>query len=101
MTQCNRSPILFASQGRRSVKAGFDGGSLTSDAGALLLREADRRLGLTAAMNAVTPDPRNQLLIVHQQLTMLRQRIYAIALGNEDLNDHQDTCNTKRPAPPS
>jgi hypothetical protein len=56
----------------------------------LLLREADRRLGLTAALNAVIPDPRNQNLIVHQQQTMLRQRIYAIALGNEDLNDHQD-----------
>jgi hypothetical protein len=71
------------------VEARFDGGSLTSDAGALLLREADRRLGLTAALNAVIPDPRNPDQIVHQQITMLRQRIYAIALGNEDLNDHQ------------
>jgi hypothetical protein len=55
----------------------------------LLLREADRRLGLTAALNAAIPDPRNPFFIVHEQLTMLRQRIYAIALGNEDLNDHQ------------
>jgi len=90
MTECNPSPILFSSLGRRSVEAYFDGGSLTSDAGALLLREADRRLGLTAALNQVIPDPRNQDLIVHEQLTMLRQRIYAIALGNEDLNDHQE-----------
>ena len=89
MTECNRSSILFSSHGRRSVEARFDGGSLTSDAGALLLREADRRLGLTAELDVVIPDPRNQDLIVHQQLTMLRQRIYGIALGNEDLNDHQ------------
>ena len=89
MTECNRSSILFSSLGRRSIEARFDGGSLTSDAGALLLREADRRLGVTAALDAVIPDPRNQDLIVHQQLTMLRQRIYGIALGNEDLNDHQ------------
>ena len=89
MTECNASPILFSSLGRRKVEARFDGGSITSDAGALLLREADRRLGLTAALNRVVPDPRNQFLITHQQLMMLRQRIYAIALGNEDLNDHQ------------
>ena len=89
MTECNARPILFSSLGRRKIEARFDGGSITSDAGALLLREADRRLGLTAALNRVVPDPRNQFLITHQQLMMLRQRIYAIALGNEDLNDHQ------------
>jgi hypothetical protein len=89
MTECNRSLIQFSSLARRSVEARFDGGSLTSDAGALLLREADRRLGLTAALNQIIPDPRNPFLITHQQLTMLRQRIYAIALGNEDLNDHK------------
>jgi len=89
MTECNRNSILFSNLGRRTVEARFDGGSLTSDAGALLLREADRRLGLTEALDAVIPDPRNQSLIVHRQLTLLRQRIYAIALGNEDLNDHQ------------
>ncbi len=89
MTDCNTNPVLFSNLGRRTVEARFDGGNLTSDAGALLLREADRRLRLTAALDAVIPDPRNQDLIVHQQLMLLRQRIYAIALGNEDLNDHQ------------
>jgi len=89
MTDCNRNSILFSNLGRRTVEARFDGGSLTSDAGALLLREADRRLHLTAALDGVIPDPRNQNLITHQQRTLLRQRIYAIALGNEDLNDHQ------------
>jgi hypothetical protein len=89
MTECNTTPILFSSLARRTVEARFDGGSLTSDAGALLLREADRQLGLTAALDEAIPDPRNPHLIVHQQLTMLRQRIYGIAIGNEDLNDQQ------------
>jgi hypothetical protein len=71
------------------VLADFAGGSITSDAGALLLREADRRLGLIDHLDRVIPDPRNQQLITHQQSTMLRQRIFAIALGYEDGNDHQ------------
>ena len=89
MTQCNSESIAFSSVGRRPVLADFTGGSITSDAGALLLREADRRLGLIDALDAVIPDPRNQQLITHQQATMLRQRIFAIAMGYEDGNDHQ------------
>jgi hypothetical protein len=89
MTECNSQPILFSSVGRRPVVADFAGGSITSDAGALLLREADRRLGLIDRLDAVIPDPRNQSLITHQQSTMLRQRIFAIAMGYEDGNDHQ------------
>jgi hypothetical protein len=71
------------------VLADFAGGSITSDAGAILLREVDRRLGLVDHLDAVIPDPRSQALITHQQSTMLRQRIFAIALGYEDGNDHQ------------
>jgi len=71
------------------VLADFDGGSITSDAGAMLLREADRQLALIDRLDGVIPDPRNQNLITHQQATMLRQRIFAIALGYEDGNDHQ------------
>jgi Transposase DDE domain group 1 len=89
MTECNSELIPFSSVGRRPVLADFAGGSITSDAGALLLREADRRLGLIDRLDAVIPDPRNQQLITHQQSTMLRQRIFAIALGYEDGNDHQ------------
>ncbi len=89
MTECNSQSISFSSVGRRPVLADFDGGSITSDAGALLLREADRRLGLVDLIDAAIPDPRNQGLITHQQSTMLRQRIFAIALGYEDGNDHQ------------
>lgn len=89
MTECNSQPIPFSSVGRRRVLADFAGGSITSDAGALLLREADRRTGLIDRLDAVIPDPRNQQLITHRQSTMLRQRIFAIALGYEDGNDHQ------------
>jgi len=89
VTQCNSSSISFSSLGRRAVLADFAGGAITSDAGALLLREADRRLGLIDALDAVIPDPRHQQLITHQQVTMLRQRVFAIALGYEDGNDHQ------------
>ena len=89
MTDCNTDPIVFSSLGRRNVVADFCGGAITSDAGALLLREADRKLGLIDALDRVIPDPRNQALIIHRQVTMLRQRIFAIAMGYEDGNDHQ------------
>lgn len=88
-TECNSQPIVFSSLGRRNVVADFTGGAITSDAGALLLREVDRKLGLIDQLDAVIPDPRNPALITHQQSTMLRQRIFAIALGYEDGNDHQ------------
>lgn len=89
MTDCNSQPIVFSSFGRRNVVADFTGGAITSDAGALLLRQVDRKLGLIDQIDAVIPDPRNPALITHKQVTMLRQRIFAIAMGYEDGNDHQ------------
>jgi len=89
MTQCNTKPIEFSRLSPKKIQADFDGGTLTSDGGAVLLREVDRGLGLIDAINAGIPDPRNQDLIVHQQRTLLAQRIFGIALGYEDLNDHQ------------
>lgn len=89
MTECNSKPIVFSSLARRQVVANFAGGAIVSDAGALLLREIDRKLGLVEKLDAVIPDPRNAALITHRQSTMLRQRIFAIALGYEDGNDHQ------------
>jgi hypothetical protein len=74
---------------RRDVVADFLGGRLTSDAGILLLREVDRRLGLIDAINDAIPDPRDPAATVHDQRTMLAQRIFSIALGYEDLNDQQ------------
>ena len=91
MTECTQSTIPFASlKARRSkrIEADFSGGRLTSDAGVLLLREIDKRLGLTKAIARCIPDPRDPRFTVHEQQEMLAQRIYAIALGYEDLNDH-------------
>ena len=89
MTECNRKPIAFSSLERRKVIADFAGGTIASDAGGLLLREVDRQLGLTQALADVIPDPREPALIRHEQRTMLAQRVLGIALGYEDLNDHQ------------
>jgi hypothetical protein len=93
MTDCNTQPLLFASLNRKKIQADFNGGKLTSDAGALLLRELDQHIGLTEAISNCIPDPRHPLYTVHQQKTMLSQRIFGIALGYEDLNDHQSLRN--------
>jgi hypothetical protein len=66
----------------------FNGGKLTSDAGALLLPLADRKIGLVDRINQIIHDPRDQRYIAHQQHELLAQRIYGIALGYEDGNDH-------------
>lgn len=89
MTECNTGAIRFSPLPRRQVVADFNGGRLTSDGGVLLLREVDRCLGLIDAINTCLPDPRHPLYIVHEQQEMLAQRIFGIALGYEDLNDHQ------------
>jgi hypothetical protein len=89
MTECNRSTVAFASLDRRDLVADFSGGDITSDAGVLLLREADRRLGLIDAIDRAIPDPRNPDFILHPQRALLAQRIFGIACGYEDLNDHQ------------
>ncbi|MCH8335189.1 MAG: transposase [Proteobacteria bacterium] len=67
------------------VEASFTGGNITSDGGVLLLRQADRLLGLSAAIAAALPDPRRQASCDHDGKSLLRQRLYAIALGYEDL----------------
>jgi hypothetical protein len=69
--------------------ADFDGGPITSDAGAILLREVDRRLKLFDRIDRIIPDPRDPELITHTQRTLIAQRIIAIACGWEDLNDHE------------
>lgn len=89
MTECHTQAIEFSPLRRHQVVADFDGGRLTSDAGLLLLREADRQIGLTKAISGCLHDPRDPLYVVHEQQTMLAQRILAIAAGYEDLNDHQ------------
>ena len=89
MTHCNLATLDFASLGSRAVVADFQGGRLTSDAGVLLLREVGQRLRLFDALDRAIPDPRWLPLVLHDQKTMLTQRIIALAAGYEDLNDHQ------------
>jgi hypothetical protein len=81
--------VQFSSVDRRQVVADFLGGRLTSDAGILLLREVDRKIGLLDAIDQAIPDPRDPTAVTHDQRTMLAQRIFSIALGYEDLNDQQ------------
>ena len=89
MTECNHEAIDFSRLGPKAVVADFRGGRLTTDAGALLLREVGDRLGLFDALDAAIPDRRHPLFIVHEQRSMLAQRVIALASGYEDLNDHQ------------
>jgi hypothetical protein len=89
-TECIAAQLEFQGLGRRRVEGGFDGGHLSSDAGALLLRELDQRLRVTERFAACFTDYRDASLIEHQVVELLRQRVYGIALGYEDLNDHDD-----------
>jgi hypothetical protein len=84
-----RENLDLSRLGPRAVVAVFRGGRLTTDAGALLLREVGDRLGLFDAPDAAIPDPRHPAFIVHEQRSMLAQRVIALASGYEDLNDHQ------------
>src|SRR6266436_5050235 len=82
-------PLLFTDLGSRQVVADFSGGTLSTDAGALLLRQVDAHLGLTAELAQCFYDQRNPLWVDHSVPELLRQRLFGIALGYEDLNDHQ------------
>lgn len=88
MSDCTVQEELFPGFARRRIEVAFDGGSVTSDAGLLLLRQTDLRLGLLQRVAGHLPDPRNPLLIRHTALELLRQRVYGIVQGYEDLNDH-------------
>jgi len=88
MTKCSTPSDLFPTCKSRKVEVDFKGGEITSDAGSLLLRQVDRRLGLTRDLNKLLPDARRKGSCLHSQLALLRQRIYGLALGYEDLNDH-------------
>ena len=88
MTKRSADQIEFPGCRGRKVEAEFSGGAVTSDGGVLLLRQVDRKLGLTEAAARAVPDERDPAKVVHSQVSMVRQRVYAIALGHEDLNDH-------------
>jgi len=87
-TECSASALEFTGFNGRSVVAAFDGGAITSDAGALLLGETDRAIGLVERFAACFQDRRRPDLIEHEIGTLVMQRVFGIALGYEDLIDH-------------
>jgi hypothetical protein len=87
-TQCTQRTFEFEALGRREVVARFDGGPITSDAGGLLLREVERHTGIIRQLAECFADHRDEELIEHTVEELLRQRIFGLALGYEDLNDH-------------
>ncbi len=89
-TECITDQFEFEGFERRRVIAAFDGGRMTSDAGALLLRRADRKIGLIERVAACFHDGRAQEDVVHSLRTLVGQRIVAMALGYEDVNDHDE-----------
>ena len=88
MTECNPSQLQFHGFGRREVVGRFDGGRITSDGGGLLLREVDDRLGLLRRLSDCFTDYRRPDRIEHSIEELVAQRVYGLALGYEDLNDH-------------
>jgi len=89
MTECTQETFSFAGHFSRRVEAGFTAGQVSSDGGALLLREAEGRINLLGRLAACFNDGRSPLLVTHGLAQMLAQRIYGLALGYEDLNDHE------------
>src|SRR5260370_6688881 len=89
MTECTESSFGFEAHFSRQVVGRFDGGTITSDGGARLLRETDRRLNLLPRLAGCFLDGRNTLLDRHSVQEMVSQRIYGLAVGYEDLNDHE------------
>jgi hypothetical protein len=89
-TQCTPTQLEFHALGRREVVGKFDGGNITSDGGGLLLRETERRTGILSGFAKCFEDLRDPELIEHTVSELIAQRIYGLALGYEDLNDHDD-----------
>lgn len=89
-TECSAELFEFAAVERRSVVAGFDGGAITSDAGALLLKATDGAIGLMERFADCFIDRREPAQVEHTVRTLVGQRIFGIALGYEDLNDHDE-----------
>ena len=87
-TECTPKQYEFHALGRREVVGCFDGGRITSDGGGLLLREVDARLGMMSRLSTCFEDYRNPESVEHPVRSLVAQRVYGLALGYEDLNDH-------------
>jgi hypothetical protein len=88
-TECKQESFGFHPLFRRQVRVGFDGGNISSDGGGLLLREVEKRTGIIAQFAYCFQDGRNGDVIEHTVEELVGQRVYGLALGYEDLNDHQ------------
>ena len=88
MTVCSNPDLEFTRCKSRRVQANFNGGNITSDGGVMLLRQADKQINLTDRIASLIDDPRCKGKVDHPILNMLRQRVYGLAMGYEDVNDH-------------
>ncbi len=92
-TECNQFVFGFHPLKRREIRAEFNGGAISSDGGGLLLREVEKRTGILRQFAACFTDYRNADLIEHTVDELVAQRVYGLALGYEDLNDHEELRN--------
>src|SRR5207247_3806269 len=92
-TECNQFVLGFHPLKQREIRAQFDGGAITSDGGGLLLREVEKRIGILHQFASCFTDYRNPDLIEHTVEELVDQRVYGLALGYEDLNDHEELRN--------
>src|SRR5487761_806813 len=93
MTECSQTFFPFEAHFSRRVEARFDGSAMTTDGGALLLRAVDKKVRLLPRVAACFNDGREAQRVEHELSEMLAQRIYGLALGYEDLNDHEELRN--------
>ncbi len=87
-TECTRQAFAFHGVGSRELAGRFDGGKITSDGGGLWLRKLEAKPGLMARFAAGFTDHRDPERIEHTVEELVAQRVYGLALGYEDLNDH-------------
>lgn len=88
MPNCTGQEMLFGRVGRREIEADFTGGALSSDGGLMLVRQVDRKIGLSAAVARALSDPRTPERTTHPLRDLVAQRLYGLCCGYEDLNDH-------------
>ncbi len=89
-TECTQIHLEFHGLNGRQVRAQFDGGAISSDGGGLLLREVEKRVGIIGQFTACFTDHRRGERIEHRLEELVAQRVYGLALGYEDLNDHEE-----------
>ena len=88
MTECTQTSFTFAHHSRRQVVARFDGGTITSDGGAVLLRQLEQHTGIVRRFADCFRDQRQAAQVEHSVRELVSQRVYGLVLGYEDLNDH-------------